>query len=232
MIISNSHKFIFVHVMKTAGTSVSAAIDPFLRWNDIAVGGTRFGEQIQPAFRERFGLHKHSTAREIRAMVGADVWSSYFTFTFVRHPFDRIVSLYTWLQQTLQNAPPDAPQWSWQAAIAFRESQGFSEFIRHERFRNSLGGRPQFEWIYDDYGRCIVEFVGRFDDLDAARRTISDRTGVNLLPFGRHNASTARTRHAELFSGEADYDYLHTLHEKDFELFDYDPSLRFQPPSP
>ena len=52
MIISNSHKFIFVHVMKTAGTSVSAALDPWLRWNDIAIGGTRFGEQIQPARAE------------------------------------------------------------------------------------------------------------------------------------------------------------------------------------
>lgn len=232
MIISNSHKFIFVHVMKTAGTSISAALDSCLRWNDVAIGGTRFGEQIQPPFRERFGLHKHSTAGEIRATVGADIWSSYFTFTVVRHPYDRIVSLYTWLQKTLRNAPPDAPQWSWQAAIAFRESQDFSAFIRHERFRNSLGGRPQVEWICDDDGRCIVDFVGRFEDLDAARRMISQRIGIILDPFERHNASTVQTRHAELFSGEADYDYLHDLHDRDFEMFGYDPSRRFQPPSP
>ena len=227
MIISNSHKFIFVHVMKTAGTSVSAAIDPCLRWNDVAIGGTRFGEQIQPAFRERFGLHKHSTASEIRAMVGADVWSSYFTFTLVRHPYDRIVSLYTWLHKTLRNAPPDATEWSWPVATAFRESQGFSGFIRHELFRRSLGGRPQVEWTCDDDGRCILDFVGRFEDLDAARRTISERTGINLEPFERHNASTERTRHAEFFAGEGDYDFLHKLHEKDFALVGYDPSLRF-----
>ena len=227
MIISNSRKFIFVHVMKTAGTSVSAAIDPCLRWNDIAIGGTRFGEQIQPAFRERFGLHKHSTAGEIRAMVGADVWSSYFTFTVVRHPYDRIVSLYTWLHKKLRSAPPEAPEWSWPVAVAFRESQGFSGFIRHELFRRSLGGRPQVEWTCDDDGRCIVDFLGRFEDLDAARRTISERTGINLEPFERHNASTERTLHAELFSGEADYDVLHKLHEKDFEMFGYDPSRRF-----
>ena len=227
MIIANSRKFIFVHVMKTAGTSVSAAMDPCLLWNDIAIGGTRFGEQMQPAFRERFGLHKHSTAREIRDMVGADVWSSYFTFTVVRHPYDRIVSLYTWLHKKLRCAPPEAPEWSWPVAVAFRESQGFSGFIRHEQFRRSLGGRPQVEWTCDDDGRCIVDFVGRFEDLDAARRTISERTGINLEPFERHNASTERTLHAEFFSGETDYDVLYKLHEKDFELFGYDPSRRF-----
>jgi len=227
MIISNSRKFIFVHVMKTAGTSVSAALDPCLRWNDVAIGGTRFGEQIQPAFRERFGLHKHSTASEIRAVVGADVWFSYFTFTFVRHPYDRIMSLYTWLHKTLRTAPPDAPQWSWQAAIAFRESHGFSEFIRHEQFRKSLGGRPQVDWICDDDGSCIVDFVGRFEDLDAARMTISHRIGINLEPFERHNVSGVRGRLAQFFSGEADYDYLYKLHEKDFEVFGYDPAVRF-----
>ena len=112
-------------------------------------------------------------------------------------------------------------------ATAFRESQGFSGFIRHELFRRSLGGRPQVEWTCDDDGRCILDFVGRFEDLDAARRTISERTGINLEPFERHNASTERTRHAEFFAGEGDYDFLHKLHEKDFALFGYDPSLRF-----
>jgi len=44
--------------MKTTATSVSAATDPCLRWNDIAIGGMRFGEQIQPAFRERFVMQR------------------------------------------------------------------------------------------------------------------------------------------------------------------------------
>ena len=46
MIISNSHKFIFVHILKTAGTSICAALDPTLRWNDVILGGTGFGEKM------------------------------------------------------------------------------------------------------------------------------------------------------------------------------------------
>ena len=69
--------------------------------------------------------------------------------------------------------------------------------------------------------------MGRFEDLEAARRTISHRIGIDLEPLEIHNASTERTRRAEFFSGVVDYDSLHTLYEKDFELFGYDPSLRF-----
>ena len=76
MIISNSHRFIFVHVLKTGGTTVCAALDPFLRWNDVVLGGTEFGERMNGPYRDRFGLRKHSTAQEIRAVVGDATWSS------------------------------------------------------------------------------------------------------------------------------------------------------------
>ena len=49
MIISHTHRAIFVHIPKTAGTSITALIEPALRWNDLVLGGTTFGERIQAA---------------------------------------------------------------------------------------------------------------------------------------------------------------------------------------
>ena len=227
MIISNTHKFIFVHIPKTAGTSICAALDPLLRWNDIAIGGTQFGEQIQPAFRERFGLHKHANARRIRAIVGDEVWSSFFTFAVVRHPYSRMVSFYTWLEMSTRNAGPDAAIWTWPATKGFVESKTFSDFIRNDTFLESIPARPQVDWVCDDEGRCVVDYVGQFKDLSSVRATISGRIGVDVQPLERHNSSAEQKPLADFFSGEADYDYLHKLHEKDFELFGYDPSLRF-----
>jgi len=227
MIISNSHNFIFVHILKTAGTSICAALDPTLRWNDVILGGTVFGEQVNGPYKDRFGLLKHATARQIRAVVGEDVWASFFTFAVVRHPYTRMVSFYTWLEKSIQKAGPEAAIWTWPSTKGFVESKTFSEFIRNEKFLHAMASHPQGDWVCDDQGRCIVDYVGRFEDLSSVRAMISDRIGVDLVPLARHNPSAGPKPLAEFFSGEADYVYLHKLHEKDFELFGYDPSLRF-----
>ena len=228
MIISNSRRFIFVHVLKTSGTTICAALDPFLQWNDVILGGTDFGERMNGPYRERFGLRKHSTAREIRAVVGDATWSSCFTFAFVRHPYARVVSFYRWLERMRGERPePDARHRGWPSMQAFVESRGFPEFIRHEKFLASEAARPQLESIGDDAGRPIVEFVGRLEELDAGMRTVSGRIGLELKPLGRHNPSAAGRPVAELLSRDEDFAYLERLYLADFAAFGYDPTRRF-----
>jgi len=232
MIISNSHKFIFVHILKTAGTSICAALDPSLRWNDVILGGTGFGEKVNASYKERFGLRKHSSASQIRAVVGDEVWSQYFKFAFVRHPYTRVVSFYTWLGEAIRrNADRGSPVWSWPTTQAFVESPTFSDFIRNEMFLKTEAARPQTESVCDEEGRCLVDFVGRFEGLVAGMSTLSERLGLPLQPLDRHNPSAGSRPVAEFFSGEADYDHLHELFRRDFELFGYDPAFRFSQPA-
>lgn len=228
MIISNSRRFIFVHVLKTGGTTVCAALDPFLRWNDVVLGGTEFGERMNGPYRERFGLRKHSTAQEIRAVVGDATWSSFFTFAFVRHPYARAVSFYRWLGRTLEKHPePTAPQRAWPSMQAFVESRDFSGFIRHEKFLTSAAALSQCATVGDEAGRVLVDFVGRLEDLESGMRTVSERLGLDLKPLGRHNPSGADRPVAELLSRDEDFAYLERLYLSDFAAFGYDPTRRF-----
>ena len=226
MIISNTHRAIFVHVPKTAGTSITSLLAPALRWNDLVLGGTTFGERIQAAYKERFGLSKHARARDIRQVVGEEVWSGYFSFAIVRHPYARVVSFYNWKRGAVSRAAADAPVWSWTATEAFVQSRSFSEFIRHEKFLASVATQPQAEWLCDDDGRCIVDFVGRFENLQAAADTITARLGLPPAPLGMHNRSEYDRPPAELFQGEEDYRFLHDFYRRDFAMFGYDPHLR------
>ncbi len=226
MIISHTHRAIFVHVPKTAGTSITALFEPALRWNDLVLGGTDFGERLESAYRLRFGLNKHMWARDIRRTVGDAVWTDYFSFAVVRHPYQRLVSFYNWQRNAVSHAAPGSPIWSWPATEAYRQSRSFSAFIRHETFLTSRAGKPQAEWVCDEEGRCIVDFVGRFEQLGATIDTVATRVGLGSAHLGVHNASAADRPPAELLHDEADYDYLHDLYRRDFELFDYDPALR------
>ena len=101
VIVCNRHRFIFVHLHKTGGTSVTRALDPLLGWNDVICGATQFGNAVDRAYRQRFGLHKHCHARDIRAVVGEEIWREYFTFAFARNPYSRAVSLYTYIHRLL-----------------------------------------------------------------------------------------------------------------------------------
>ena len=104
MIMSPTHRGIFVYMPKPAGTSISARMEPSLHWNDLVLGGTDLGERIQPVYRDRFGLSKHMPGQAIRRIVGPRVWENFFSFQFVRHPYTRLVSFYNW-----QRAAPSDP---------------------------------------------------------------------------------------------------------------------------
>ena len=62
MLISNTHKFIFIHLYKCAGTSIGRASIPTLRWNDLLLGNTSMGEKLSDIYFGLHGLRKHSSA--------------------------------------------------------------------------------------------------------------------------------------------------------------------------
>lgn len=69
--ITHDYKLIFIHVPKCAGRSI----------NDV--------------FNQRFD---HFTARYYEKEY-ADQWKKYTKFTIVRNPFDRLVSIYTYMMK-------------------------------------------------------------------------------------------------------------------------------------
>lgn len=98
MIWSASRNFCFIHIAKTGGTSITAAYEPHMVFNDVVLGGTVMGERLQDQYRRRFALHKHSGARAIIDAAGAEAFARAYTFAVLRDPVDRMVSLYRWLR--------------------------------------------------------------------------------------------------------------------------------------
>jgi len=78
--------WIFVHVQKTGGNSVRTAL----------------GADI-------FDPYKHFFARELRDIHGEAIWESCFKFTFVRNPWDRLVSWWSMIDESRDYVDPTQP---------------------------------------------------------------------------------------------------------------------------
>jgi Sulfotransferase family len=140
MIISHSRQFIFVHVPKTGGTSITLSFLKQLSKNDIILGCLPPYDNLSHESRKKGGLHKHSKAYEIKNELG-DIYNEYFSFAFVRNPFDLILSQYYWWKTT-------NVQWD-KAALkvkAFVINATYEQFILSGK---GYRKRRQFPFLYD-----------------------------------------------------------------------------------
>lgn len=69
--------YIFVHINKTAGTSIGRAIG--------------------------LPIKDHLTAKEIIAKTGRQNWDAAYKFTVVRNPWDKVVSLYEYRRKKINH---------------------------------------------------------------------------------------------------------------------------------
>jgi hypothetical protein len=109
MIISHRHKFIFIHVNKSAGMSIGNSLLPSLSEGDEEYGYSRKSIRANSKNLEdgRDSLpHKHASANAAKVYLGREKFDSYFKFAAVRNPFDRIVSAYGWWRKDSHNFMP------------------------------------------------------------------------------------------------------------------------------
>ena len=83
-IINFAHKFLFVHVPKSAGTTVTQTLSMLTCLGDVEIGGTEFAKMLERAYGPKFGVRKHSTGGELRKIVRDEVWTGLYKFAFVR----------------------------------------------------------------------------------------------------------------------------------------------------
>jgi hypothetical protein len=162
MIINHSLGFVFVHVPKAAGTSISRIFTAFSTYRDQEIGGTPMGEVLQPFFKRRYGLAKHSTATEIRDVMGEQRFSNYFTFAFVRNPYTRAFSTFNYLHR--QQDHKDL-----KALNLVRRLETFADFLRSEYFEGEGMDRilqPQTFWTALP-SPTPISFVGSVESIDA-----------------------------------------------------------------
>lgn len=138
---------------------------------------------------------QHRTARELRKLVGRKRWNECFTFAFVRNPWDKVVSHYHFRVKTdqtgLGNRHLDFNEWVMRA-YGDRDPRYYDE---PRMFM------PQVDWISDESGETMVDFVGRFERLEEDFAELCRRIGRSAeLP---HVKSSDRPGYRQIYSEPA-----------------------------
>ena len=238
MIICHSKRFIFIHIQKTGGTSVELALEPMLSWSDLILGSSAFGEMIDAHYKSRFGLSKHSSLAEIENICGKQICRSYAVFATVRHPLDRLCSVYNYVGSKVhdwaerhripledlaghltEQARAQAPVLKWPAAKAFIGTSTFSQFIRDERVRAAAPFRTQASYLRSVEGGEMRAAVFRLEDKSMWGAGLQAILGTSpTLPHS--NRSRLQFITAERVSTQ-DRHYVEESFKEDFAAFAY-----------
>ena len=75
------------------------------------------------------------------------------------------------------------------------------------------------EFICDENGEVMVDFIGRFENLETDFNRISDQIGIsNQLP---HVNRTKHTKYRDYYNAESKK-LVHAIALRDIEMFDYE----------
>jgi Sulfotransferase family len=162
-------KYVFIHIPKCAGSSIHRALGVLHTQRSLTVGKPKY--------------HKHAKAVKVREVLGP-AWNKCFKFAFIRNPWDLMVSSYHWWLTYAEIFPA-----LHQDIARVREMGSFSVFIRSEFGQSMLNehrGSDLTEWISDG-DEIIVDFVGRYENLNEDWSKVCRALNVPALPLAREN---------------------------------------------
>ena len=216
--IDHDIKCIFIHIPRTAGSSISTALTQ----------RKKEGERFE--HRARVKQDKiHFTVEQAQKKFGMDTWNEYLTFAFVRNPWDRLVSQYQW---RLAKGERDVAKRNFKEWVTWRW-EGWLNWL--ENPRKVIRGVPQlghrdravvltkaFDEIYDEKeDKILVDFVGRYENLREDIETLCGKLGVDqdiLLPH-KHNAKN-RPHYTEFYDDET-IEIVRKFYKNDIEVLGY-----------
>jgi len=200
--------FVFIHVPKTAGTSLLKALR-------ITGSGDLSG---------------HTPAKEIMPMIKKTL-PNVVSIAFVRNPYSRFTSLYNFARQgesyyhsvknpanSLQGKHPEYD------ILAGKSLEQCAELLIQgklgiTRTDGMSGWRPQVDWLVDWKGEIMVDFIGRVETLTSDLKRLHDLYGIVTDPIPWLNKSTDK-ENTPTFTDRT-RDLVHLYYKRDFETLGY-----------
>ena len=194
MIISKKDKFIFIKSRKTAGSSIQIALSRMCG-DALIIGSVDNGkvDESNTAGRNRADViskldHPHTNIFKIGETVKD--WKDYFTFTWVRNPFEIVVSRYLWDFKKAGQSDKTSVK-------------GFRRWIvEYCKSRGACGQDFLHQYYSYDAKTIGVDFIGRYENLQDDFNTLCEKLGYEPVKLGWHKQSDRKLHYSFYYDDE------------------------------
>lgn len=199
---------LFIHIPKNAGTTIVRS----------------------------FGLEhsNHATALELYNKLGGNIYTNYFSFCFVRNPWERFFSLYNYARM----------EESYYHSSINPEKAPYGKHLDYDLLKNAsllqcahylIEGKlihdhswnhwlPQTNWVLDNSNRPIVQYIGRLENIDTDLMNIQKKLNINKdnIPqkIQKINSSSNNKDYRVHFDNET-FDIISKYYQSDIVTFSY-----------
>lgn len=191
----DEQRCIFVHIPRCAGVSICKTL-----FCNLAGG--------------------HMSIREYQIAFSKSEFNSYFKFTFVRNPWDRLVSAYFFLNEGGLNESDR--KWAKENLSPYTDFDSFVKgWVNRENVHSWNHFCPQYTYIFTKGSTTpMLDFIGRFENLEKDFLYIQKRTGIDskLLCLNR---TEARNKDYKTYYTDATKQIVADVYRDDIEILGY-----------
>jgi hypothetical protein len=186
--INYKHKFIFVHIPRTGGTSLEKQFN---------YNGDRDGR-------------KHLSFNQYSKLLNGLSFRDYFKFTFIRNPWDIMISNYLDAGWYSSSKPGRGGQ------IGYHSRKSLKYFLEHYKPAKHEHG----DALLDFFSPEEVDFIGRFENRSNDLQFISSKIGLKLDSSVVQRKNSHKKHYTKYYNQET-RDMVANRYSKDINTFGY-----------
>ena len=197
MVVCHTRKIIFIHIPKTAGSSIEHLLRDEGKY-ELDFIGVRNGRSTH-----------HYMGIELKIIL-KELYQTYYKFSFVRNPYDKLISEYFWCR--INN-------------VGYKFNKTFDEFldyvedvIKNKNFFKPIENDhfiPQYSFLFFN-NKLLVNNIFKYEDIETVAPLIKKK--LKIKTSLQHLNKSAKN---EITLTQEQKDRIYNLYKIDFETFNY-----------